>query len=1044
MHYAELHCRSNFSFQKGASHPEELIERAHQLGYQALAITDECSFAGLGRAYQAAKETGLKLIVGSEFEFEHVTLVALVTDLSAYQELCQLITRGRRRAEKGNYHITLDDILTLKQCLLISVLKPSILQWNNQVILPFLRRLTESFKQRMWLGINRSLGPYDDDMLALNDTYAAWLKLPQTAVGCVDMHHPSRQPLRDIMTAIRLHSNVQNLAGRQSANAESHLRSANKLNSLYSQALLDESVNIAKQCTFSLAELRYQYPKDLVPEGITAPDYLRQQVEQGANVRYPDGVPKAVQQLLEHELDIIAYLAYEHYFLTVWDLVRFAKSRDILCQGRGSAANSAVCYCLGITEVNPADGTLLFERFLSKERDEPPDIDVDFEHERREEVIQYIYQRYGRERAALAATVIRYRLKSAMREVGKALGYSEPYLARLLKQLDRRDKHQPWQQQLQALEPNFKATRFQQFMALTEEILGFPRHLSQHVGGFVIAAERVDTLVPIENAAMQERTIIQWDKDDLESLGLLKVDVLALGMLTAIRKSLSMLTKREGRLWRLQDIPREDPAVYAMLQKGDSVGTFQVESRAQINMLPRLKPSCFYDLVVQVAIVRPGPIQGGMVHPYLQRRADRRLVEYPSEAVKGVLERTLGVPIFQEQVIKLAMVAAGFSAGEADQLRRAMGAWKRTGQLKPFQTKLKQGLLARGYAEEFADRLCLQIQGFGEYGFPESHAASFAILVYFSAWLKHHEPVIFCCALLNSQPMGFYSPSQLLQDLQRHGQSVRPVCINHSHWDHTVEYTPEAPKGILRLGFRIVNGLSQQAVRELTQARQEGVFTSLENFLQRANLHHHDREALASAGAFQSLSGNRYQTRWQILGYQDNTPLPLALNQTEQAIALPEPTEVQSIYEDLKRLGVSLGRHLMAIIREKGGCRRCTPSNELIQHPHEGLVRVAGIVTGRQRPGTASGVTFVTLEDEFGNINVVVWQATATAQRQAFLGASFLEVHGILEKSEQVIHVIAGRLIDRTEIWKNLISDHADPLKNRADWYDLIHSRDFH
>ena len=1047
--YAELHCISNFSFQRGASHPEELVERAQNLGYKAIAITDECSFAGLGRAYAAAKKLDIKLIVGSEFALGGFCVVLLAQSKSAYQELSQLITQARRNAAKGAYNITFEEILTsVKHCLAIVIPELTVNNESFTALLPQFKKLKAAFFQRIWLGLQRQLTANDAVIERALIKISNLLNIPIVAVGSVDMHVPGRQPLRDVLTAIRLHTNVHELSGRQAINGEGHLRSANKLKSLYKQSYLDETINIANQCNFSMSELRYEYPKDLVPDGWNAYDYLSSKIDEGAALRYPQGVPKTVQELIKHELEIIAYLRYEHYFLTVWDLVRFARSKNILCQGRGSAANSAICYCLHITEVNPANSHLLFERFLSKERDEPPDIDVDFEHSRREEVIQYIYQRYGRHRAALAATVIRYRAKSAIRDVGKALGYEEHYLSRIIQQLDRRDKEHPWLEQLSGLEAAQTSHLFQIFIRLVEEILGFPRHLSQHVGGFVIAAEQVDKLVPVENAAMAERTIIQWDKEDLESLGLLKIDVLALGMLTAIRKSLSMITSKKGTSWSLANIPREDAKTYKMLQEGDSVGVFQVESRAQINMLPRLRPNCFYDLVVQVAIVRPGPIQGGMVHPYLKHRKDATLISYPSPEVKAVLERTLGVPIFQEQVIKLAMVAAGFSAGEADQLRRAMGAWKRTGQLKPFQIKLKEGMLERGYEAAFADQLCLQIQGFGEYGFPESHAASFALLVYFSAWLKCHEPVIFCCALLNSQPMGFYSPSQLVQDLTRHAGVVLPICVNHSYWDHSVEYLPHLPtesqQGQLRLGFRLINGLSRKAVESLLYARQKCAFSSVSDFLSRVTLNTRDREALASAGAFESLSGNRHQTRWQMLGHQSPTALPLELNQSDQSIKLAEPTEVQNVQEDLVRVGVTLGRHIMTIIRERGACYRCTPSSELAHQKHGSLVRVAGVVTGRQRPGTASGVTFMTLEDEFGNINVVVWQATAKAQRVAFLRATLLEVHGILEREGNIVHIVAGQLIDRTTVWKKLLSREADNADSESDWYNLITSRDFH
>ncbi|WCN09394.1 error-prone DNA polymerase [Marinomonas mediterranea] len=1027
LRYAELHVISSYTFQQGASHPWELVEHAQKLNYSGIAITDECSLAGVVKAHEASKEHGIPLIIGSTFQVKGFSLIVLAPSIEAYRKLSMLITKGRRNAEKGHYHLQLEDYLSeLQGCLFIIVITDNTLEQSFSSITSNIKKISDCYPNNVWLGLQQLLTPTDRAKKQTVYRLSSMLRLPVTAVSSVDMHEPSRQPLRDVMTAIRLHASVNKLNGRQAPNAETHLRSPKKLRKLYSDQELEESLTILERCHFSLDELKYDYPKDLVPEGTTPSGYLKQLTYEGLHRRYSDCVPQAIEKQIEKELSIIKELKFEHYFLTVWDIVKFARKRNILCQGRGSAANSAVCYCLGITEVNPANTDLLFERFISKERHEPPDIDVDFEHERREEVIQYLYQRYGRERAALAATVITYRAKSAIRDVGKALGYEEHFLSKLIKQLDRRDKATPWLKQLSDYGNAKPSYQFQLFLKLVEEILGFPRHLSQHVGGFVIAAERVDHLVPVENASMEGRTIIQWDKDDLESLGLLKVDVLALGMLTAIKKSLNLISKIKGAPFTLQSIPREDHKVYDMLQKGESIGVFQIESRAQINMLPRLKPNCFYDLVIQVAIVRPGPIQGGMVHPYLQRRAGTQAINYPSAEVKSVLNRTLGVPIFQEQVIKLAMVAAGFSAGEADQLRRAMAAWKRTGRLKPFQDKLKQGMLERGYDEVFADQLCMQIQGFGEYGFPESHAASFAILVYFSSWLKHYYPTVFCCSLLNSQPMGFYTPYQLIQDAQRNGVIVKPVCVQHSEWDHTLERLSESEQQnqqdkqfAIRLGFRLVKGMSHEGSVRLTQKRGNTPFTSLEEFLNRVKPNKRDKEALASSGAFSVLSGNRFQARWDILGHQQETELNLELN-NETKIALPTPSEQIDTLEDLKSMGVSLGKHPMRFLREQGACYKCTPSNELEQGTHQQLIRVSGLVTGRQRPGTASGVTFITLEDEFGNTNVVVWQATASAQKKAFLGATILEVHGVLEKEGKVVHVIAGRLIDRTHLWETL------------------------
>ena len=753
--YAELHCLSNFSFLRGASHPGELVARAAALGYSALALTDECSFAGAVRAHVAAKECGLRLILGTEIRLKEGKLVLLATDRRSYGALSSLITAGRRRASKGNYALEKKDLEALAGSgALVLLAGFADAGW-----------IKERFDGSAWIAAELHCGPNDHEKLHLLRKLSEASSLPLVAAGDVHMHLRSRRRLQDVLTAIRLGKPLSECGHALYPNAERSLRLRMRLAQLYPAELLAETLQVAGRCNFSLDSLKYEYPEELVPEHHSPASWLRKLTQEGLHWRFSSGIPGKVQQLAEHELKLIAELGYEPFFLTVHDVVRFARSRGILCQGRGSAANSVVCYALGITEVDPARMSMLFERFVSKERNEPPDIDVDFEHERREEVIQYLYGKYGRERAALAATVISYRRKSALRDLSKVLGPSSP------------------------------------FLNLAETLIGFPRHLSQHVGGFVISRGPLAELVPIENAAMAERTVIQWDKDDLDALGLLKVDVLALGMLSAIRKALDFLNLK------IQDIPPEDPATYAMIQKADTIGVFQIESRAQMSMLPRLRPANFYDLVIEVAIVRPGPIQGGMVHPYLRRRRDPSLVDYPSEAVKEVLGRTLGVPIFQEQVMQLAVVAAGFTPGEADRLRRSMAAWKRKGGLEPYEEKLKTGMQRNGYRAEFAEALYRQILGFGEYGFPESHSASFALLVYVSAWLKCHHPAVFCAALLNSQPMGFYAPSQLVQDARRHGVEVRPPDVNASEWDCTLE------AGALRLGLRMVGGLSARRLR---------------------------------------------------------------------------------------------------------------------------------------------------------------------------------------------------------------------------------------
>ncbi|WP_207061037.1 error-prone DNA polymerase [Motiliproteus sp. SC1-56] len=1021
MDYAELHCLSNFSFLRGASHPEELVARALALEYRALALTDECSVAGVVRAWEAARGTALQLIIGSEFRLEGETLVLLAPDRRAYAQLCTLISNARRRASKGSYQLEWQDFdpgSNLDHCLLLYRPSADLIRSEER-----LAWLANRFTGRCWLLIERLLDTAEtgiDCLLAL----AARQGVSAVCANDVHMHHPDRQPLQDILSAIRLGTPVQQAGFALAANAERHLRSRNKLRHLYPRALREETLRIAARCRFCLSELRYEYPSELVPPGMSAGARLRALVEAGVRRRFPGGPEPRERQQIEHELLLIAQLKYEHYFLTIEDIVTFARRQGIFCQGRGSAANSIVCYCLGITEVDPRQVNLLVERFISTERNEPPDIDVDFEHTRREEVIQYIYAKYGRDRAGLAATVISYRPKSAIRDVGKALGMDESHLIWLISQLDRRHGDRPWLEQLRALGGAEPAPIHCLLVQRVEEILGFPRHLSQHVGGFIIAAGPLTELVPVENAAMAGRTVIQWNKDDLQSLGLLKVDILALGMLTAIRKTLHLLGKRGPG--SIEAIPREDAATYEMLSRGDSMGVFQVESRAQMSMLPRLRPRCYYDLVVQVAIVRPGPIQGDMVHPYLQRRNGAEAVDYPNDAVRAVLEPTLGVPIFQEQVIRLAMVAAGFSGGEADRLRRAMAAWRRSGSIAGHQHKLRAGMEARGYSPAFAERICRQIEGFGEYGFPESHAASFALLVYVSAWLKRHHPAAFCAGLLNSQPMGFYAPAQLIQDARRHGVEVRPVCLNASHWDCTLEYPGGRENGApaLRLGLRLVRGFSEQGGRALVQARPPNGFVHLDDARHHCPLDRGDWDALAAAGALAELTGHRHQARWALL-----EPLPeLALGPPDTSreptasspVQLPPPSERAELEADYRHLGLTLKRHPLALLRAEGQLNHCLQAASLARARDGQAVQVAGLVINRQQPGTAAGVTFVTLEDESGQINLVVWRATAQQQRRALLSARLLQVAGVLQRDAGVIHVVAGRLTDISHRWEQL------------------------
>jgi error-prone DNA polymerase len=1002
--YAELHCLSNFSFLRGASHPEELVERAAALGYSALALTDECTLAGVVRAHVAAKERGLKLIVGTELRLEDGTRLALLaTDRRSYGILCSLITTGRRRGRKGTYVLARPDVEACGGSGLLALLLEGDARW-----------LAAHFPARAWIAAQLHCGPNDRARLESLRAQSHASGLPLAAAGDVHMHLRSRRPLQDALTAIRLGIPIESCGRALFPNAERHLRARVRLAQLYPPELLAESAAIAARCAFSLDELRYEYPEELVPAGTTAARHLAGLTAQGLGWRFPGGVPQKVRALVDYELRLIAELRYEAFFLTVHDIVRFARERGILCQGRGSAANSAVCYALGITEVDPGRLQTLFERFVSKERDEPPDIDVDFEHQRREEVIQYIYGKYGRSRAALAATVICYRPRSAVRDLGKALGLDAQQVERAARSLAWWDGRRVLPERLAeaGLDPSSPA--LQRLATLAGELVGFPRHLSQHVGGFVISRGPLAELVPIENAAMPERTVIQWDKDDLEALGLLKVDVLALGMLSAIRRALDFLGMK------MHEVPAEDPAVYAMIQKADTVGVFQIESRAQMSMLPRLRPASFYDLVIEVAIVRPGPIQGGMVHPYLRRRRGLEPVVYPSAAVQGVLERTLGVPIFQEQVMQLAVVAAGFTPGEADRLRRSMAAWKRKGGLEPFEQRLVQGMLERGYRREFAEALYRQILGFGEYGFPESHSASFALLVYVSAWLKCHQPAAFCAALLNSQPMGFYAPAQLVQDARRHGVEVRPPAIDASLWDCTLE------AGALRLGLRLVGGLAQAAGERIVAARAGGVFACVEDLAHRAALNRRDLKCLAAGGALAALAGHRRQAHWVAAGLVQAAGVLRATRIHEPALALPPAGEGEDIVADYASLGLSLGRHPLALLRPRLSRLGLMPAAAVHERAHGSRACAAGLVTCRQRPDTASGVIFVTLEDETGCVNVVVWRDLIERQRRELLGARLLAVEGRIERDGEVVHLIAGHLTDRSALLGRLLAPSRD------------------
>jgi error-prone DNA polymerase len=1018
--YAELHCLSNFSFLRGASHPEELVARAAALGYSALALTDECSLAGIVRAHGAAKAHALKLIVGTEIRLaDGLKVVLLATDRRSYGAISALISVGRRRSRKGSYALEREDLAALGRCGVLTLWAPG---EETDLASPgaaagLLTRdacwIAGHFPGRAWIAVELLCGP--DDRLRLDTLHAIGQAagLPLAAAGDVHMHVRSRRRLQDALTAIRLGRPIAECGRVLYPNGERHLRLRSRLAQLYPAALLRQTVEITERCRFSLDELRYEYPQELVPAGETPSSWLRRLVARGLRDRFPAGTPQKVLELVEHELTLIADLRYEAFFLTVHDVVNFARSRRILCQGRGSAANSAVCYALGITEVDPGRMSMLFERFVSRERNEPPDIDVDFEHQRREEVIQYLYGRYGRERAALAATVIGYRTRSAVRDLGKALGLGADAVQRLSESLSWWDGQAVLPERLRQAGLDPQAPVVSRLLALAGQLIGFPRHLSQHVGGFVISRGPLPELVPVENAAMPERTVIQWDKDDLEALGLLKVDVLALGMLSAIRRALHWVGLR------MPDVPPEDPAVYRMIQRADTVGVFQIESRAQMSMLPRLKPENFYDLVIEVAIVRPGPIQGGMVHPYLRRRRKLEPVSYPSEAVKQVLERTLGVPIFQEQVMQLAMVAAGFSPGEADQLRRSMAAWKRRGGLEPFEQRLVRGMLERGYRREFAEAIYRQILGFGEYGFPESHAASFALLVYVSAWLKCHHPAAFLAALLNSQPMGFYGPAQLVQDARRHGVEVRSPDVCASDWECTLE------DRAVRLGLCMIRGFPEAAARRVIAARP---FSSVADLGLRTGLNRRELARLADSGALAGIAGHRRLAHWDAAGVARGAGTLASILQPETPAALTPPSEGGNIVADYASLGLTLGRHPLALLRPWLRRQGWLSAAALHGAPHGRRAQTAGLVTCRQRPDTTSGVMFVTLEDETGSTNVIVWRDLAERQRRALIGARLLGVRGMIERDGEVVHLVAHRLSDHSRLLFEVLG----PLESRS------------
>ncbi len=1022
MDYAELQVTTHFSFLRGASSAEDLFATAAAMGMKALAVTDRNTLAGMVRAHEAAKATGLRLVPGCRLDLAcGMSVLVYPTDRPAWSRLCRLLTLGKARAGKGRCHLEWSDLAARAEGLL-AVLVPD---RPDAICAHRLRRLRETFGDRAYLALTLRRRPGDQMRLWELSQLAQAARVATVATNDVLFHAPDRRMLQDVVTAIRLGTTIDALGLRRERHADRHLKPPAEMHRLFARwpEALARTVEIAERCTFSLDELCYQYPEERDDPNLTPQQVLERLTRAGAAERYPGGIPDKVAATLRHELALIGKLDYARYFLTVNNIVRQARARGILCQGRGSAANSAVCYVLGITAIPPGD-SLLFERFISEERGEPPDIDVDFEHERREEVIQWIYKHYTRERAALTATVIRYRSKGALRDVGKAMGLPEDLIATLSGQLGR------WadgitDQDLRALNLNPEDRRLRLTLELAAQLRGAPRHLSQHPGGFVLTHDRLDDLVPVEPAAMADRQIIEWDKDDIDALRFMKVDVLALGMLTCLRKGLDLLKEHKGLEYELATIPQDDGPTYDMICKADTLGTFQIESRAQMAMLPRLKPREYYDLVIQVAIVRPGPIQGDMVHPYLRRRDGKEDVVYPRPELKKVLGKTYGVPLFQEQAMRVAIECAGFTPGEADGLRKSMATFKHSGGVSKFHDKLISGMVARDYEAEFAERIFRQLEGFGSYGFPESHAASFALLAYASAWLKCHHPDAFCAALLNSQPMGFYAPAQIVRDARAHGVEIRPVCANTSRWDCTLEPGAEPGRLAVRLGFRMVKGLANAHGAAIAMARGEQPFASVGDLWRRASVPVAALVRLAEADGFRSAFGlARREALWAIRGLHDEE-LPLfaaasaregrlVAEGAEPAVALRPLSAGGEVVADYARTGLSLRRHPLSFLRADLARRRILPCAEAMAARDGCRLAAAGLVLVRQRPGTAKGVVFLTLEDETGIANVVVWQKIFARFRRAILGSSLVAVRGRIQREGAVVHLVAHGVTDLT------------------------------
>ena len=1060
--YAELDVTTNFSFLRGASHPDELIYRAAELGHAAVAVTDINSLAGIVRAHMEAKKANIHLCIGSRLQFlDAPDVLVWAENKTGYTNLCRLLTAGKRRSEKGRCQLYLRELLEFSEGLLAAISPRSIDPigaaplaaqtphrppdhaisnlFDDELIVPHslhatAKLLKSTMTSRLSLAISRFHDIDDRALFEEIQTVSRLLHIPLVAVNQVHYHHPHRRMLQDVLTCIRHGCTIQQAGFGLFPNGERYLKSPSEMHELFEDfpEALERSVEIAERCTFTLDELKYEYPSEIVPQGKSADDYLRQLACEGAMGRYPLGVPDKIQDRINNELRIISQLNISSYFLTVYDLVYFARSRGILCQGRGSAANSVVCYCIGVTSVDPARIDVLFERFISAARNEPPDIDIDFEHERREEVIQYVYQKYGRERAAMTAEVITYRGRSAIRDVGKAMGLSLDMVDQMAKRLDWWDRGVLTDQRLieVGLDPEDKSIR--KIIALATELLGFPRHLSQHVGGLVISQHPICESIPIENGSMPDRTVIEWDKDDLDAVGMFKVDVLALGMLTCLSKGLNELNRKE-MTYQLHTIPAEDPLVYAMIQDADTVGVFQIESRAQMSMLPRLKPKEFYDLVIEVAIVRPGPIQGNMVHPYLRRRNKLEEVTFPKDELREALGRTLGVPLFQEQAMKIAMVAAGFSGEEADRLRRSMAAWRYNGSVNRFHEQIVEGMVKNGYEREFAENTFNQIKGFGEYGFPESHAASFALLVYASCWIKRYHPAIFCMSLLNSQPMGFYAPAQIVRDAEDHGVDVRPIDVNDSYWDCTIESASDDSSKhsdpldkrtwgydgpATRLGFRLIKGMSEIHAQQISDERRAGgAFQSIDEFHDRINLPVSVINRLSEADAFGSLDRTRRTAMWDTLALPDQrAPLPATHEVAEAQARLPSMSTSEEIRADYTTTGLSLKGHPVGQVREQLDRLKITRASDLWNRRDGSWVKVAGLVLIRQRPGTASGIVFETVEDETGIVNLIIRPPVYDRYRDAGRYAALLQADGYVQREGKVQHVIVVRMTDLSEM----------------------------